>query len=231
MISFSEPLILGKFIKRYKRFFADVELDGKVVVAHVPNTGSLKTCLFPGTQCYLSRSKDPERKLKYTLEATTNSAGQVIGVNTQWPNKLVHELWKQKKISHWKNFEFCKPEYKLNSETRFDFKMSSDENGVPYFVEVKNVTYLKDNGLGQFPDAVTERGQKHLRELIKLKQEGAGAEVVFVIQRRDVEKFSPCAEIDPDYARLYNEARTAGVRMTPLVFSLQPQGFEFQGEI
>ncbi len=98
MISFSEPLILGKFIKLYKRFFADVELDGTVVVAHVPNTGSLKTCLFPGTQCYLSRSKDPERKLKYTLEATTNSAGQVIGVNTQWPNKLVHELWKQKKI-------------------------------------------------------------------------------------------------------------------------------------
>ncbi|HPI41445.1 MAG TPA: DNA/RNA nuclease SfsA [Pseudobdellovibrionaceae bacterium] len=229
IITFPEPLLQGIFLKRYKRFFADVLLDGQVVTAHVPNTGSLKTCLFPDTPCYLSPAKDPERKLKYTLEMTSSPQGTWIGVNTQWPNKFVFELWKNKILPHWLDYDLCKPEFKITPETRFDFQLSQSQGGRCLYVEVKNVTYLSaDSGQAQFPDAVTERGQKHLKELMRLKKEGHDSEIVYIIQRSDAVSFGPCDEIDPEYGHLFREALECGVRVTPLLIEVSPQGLFYQ---
>lgn len=228
LISFGQPNLQGKLIKRYKRFFADVELDGQIVTAHVPNTGSLKTALFPGETCFISPAHDPERKLRFTLEAVSNPDGVIIGVNTQWPNKIVYKLWNQKQIPHWENFDQCHPEFKITKETRFDFKMSNSHSGKEHFVEVKNVTYLNSSGQAQFPDAVTDRGQKHLKELMRLKSEGHSAEVVFIIQRNDASSFGPCDDIDPEYGRLLRVAQKSGVLITPLKFEITSSGIQFK---
>lgn len=237
-MKFSEPLIQGRFLKRYKRFFADVEIDGKVVVAHVANTGSMKGVVVPGQPCLCSQSKDPNRKLKFSLEAiqgvgtqgSESHVGGWIGVNTASPNKLVAELLQARTLPHWQHLHSIRGEYAITKETRFDFaacsKKSVKEGEYDYFIEVKNVTYL--NGTeAQFPDSVTERGQKHLRELIRLTEEGKHCEIVFVIQRTDCEHFAAAKAIDPEYARLLDEAKKKGVLVTPLVFEVKPEGIHF----
>lgn len=214
-MKFSKALEEGIFLKRWKRFFAEIEWRGERIVAHVANTGSMKGCHEAGRPCRFSVSDDPKRKLKYSLEMIQVASGAWVGVNTSTPNKIVAEALEAKLLPHWKDFSAVKAEYKVTPETRFDFacfKMRSDKI---HFIEVKNVT-LCEGDLAQFPDAVTERGQKHLRELMRLVGEGHTAEVVFTVQHEAAERFSPAVDIDPDYATLYEEAATQGVRMTPL---------------
>ena len=146
------PIQKGKFLKRYKRFFADIDVDGQVVTAHVPNTGSLKSANNPGQTCLLSLASNPERKLKYTLEAIQAPTGAWIGVNTAWPNKLVAEAFEKKIIPHWQEFDQFKPEVKISDETRLDACLSSSKTGKKHFVEVKNVT-LAQGDTAFFPDA------------------------------------------------------------------------------
>ncbi len=206
-------------IKRYKRFFADVELDGQVVTAHCPNTGSLKTCWEEGRAAYISESDNPERKLKYTLEITESPTGALVGVNTSWPNKLVREAFENKVIDDWKKFENFKSEVKISKETRLDACLE-DAQGRKRYIEVKNVTLMRD-GIAYFPDAETTRGQKHLVELVKLVEEGHQAEIVFTIQREDCSHFSPAADLDPEYARLLVLAKEKGVIVRPLVVRVE----------
>jgi sugar fermentation stimulation protein A len=215
-------LVQGKFIKRYKRFFADVELDGKLVVAHVANTGSLKSALRPesGQKCLLSPAADPERKLKFSLEAVQSTEGTWIGVNTSHPNKLAKEAFEKATFRHWKGFHQLKSEVKINAETRLDLLLES-KAGKKHYVEIKNVT-MKTEKAAQFPDSVTERGQKHLRELMKLVQEGHSAEILFTVQREDCDHFSPAESIDPEYARLLREAKKAGVLISVFVVQVTP---------
>ncbi len=210
----------GQLLKRYKRFFADIMYENQIVTAHVPNTGSLKSCLFANQDCYFTTSDDPARKLKYTLEILATPTGYV-GVNTRTPNEMIGAALKLGWLPHWTGFDEIKPEVKLNAETRLDFRLRQS-NGPQtnyHFIEVKNVT-LREGEVALFPDAETTRGQKHLRELMELKRQGHGAEIVFFIQRSDVKQFSPATAIDPIYSSLLKEAHELGVQVTPILCDL-----------
>lgn len=225
-MNFQETVRQAEFLKRYKRFFADVRLNGEVIVAHVPNTGSLKTCLFDGAPCVITESNNPERKLKATLQFIQTPTSWV-GVNTNLPNALAQEAWESEQIADWREFKFFQREYKISKESRIDIVMAPSEEHFKqqkslHFVEIKNVTYAK-NKTALFPDAVTTRGQKHLKDLMALKADGFGAELLFVVQRQDCEKFAPADEIDPEYGALLRQARKAGVIIRALTCSIDPQ--------
>lgn len=226
----------GIFLKRYKRFFADVKLGGETVVAHVPNTGSLKSASEPGAPCLVTEANNPERKLKYTLEAIQMPSGAWVGVNTSWPNLLAKEAFEMKAFSHWKNFDELKVEVKLSPETRIDLVLLDSRTQKKHFVEIKNVTMASGDlhaqkGVAHFPDAVTERGQKHLRELMKLVKEGHSAEILFAIQRSDCRSFSPADDIDPEYGKLLREAQKVGVKITAALVALSAQGLSMSGQV
>jgi len=218
-MKFTDPVREGQFLKRYKRFFADVRLDQEVVVSHVPNTGSLKSCLFADAPCVVTMSSDPKRKLKATLQFVRTPTGWV-GVNTQLPNTLVYEAWENKTISHWREFSEARPEVKISADSRIDLVLSRADRH--HYVEVKNVTLTDGRGTAQFPDAVTTRGQKHLRELMQLREQGHGAEIVFVVQRQDCDSFAPADEIDPEYGRLIREAHDKGVLVSAYACDINP---------
>ncbi len=220
-MKYKTPLIKGTILKRYKRFLSDIELaDGQIVCAHVPNTGSMKTCWEPGWDVYLTHTDDPKRKLKYTLELTDNG-NTLINVNTSLTNKLVHEALEQKKIPELKEFNHIKPEQKI-FDSRMDFYLEKDNGDIAY-VEVKNVTLLGEDRIALFPDAVSTRGQKHLKDLIKIKQAGHRAVMFYVINREDVDTFAPAAEIDPTYAKLLKDAKSAGVEILAYQSVLTPK--------
>lgn len=240
-MQFKTSLVQGVFLKRYKRFFADVDLNGKIEKAHVPNTGSLKSCSTPGNPCLVSKADDPKRTLSYTLEAIQADEGSWVGVNTGWPNKLVVEGFKEKKWETWSRYDHFQTEVKINEGTRLDLvlwekKYLSDTKlqqglfvqGMPPFhcIEIKNVTLRQGRG-ACFPDAVTERGQKHLRELCHLMKLGATAEMVFVVQRNDVDFFRPAFEIDPVYAELLKKAQGEGLVVTALAYEVSPDGIKW----
>lgn len=231
-MNWPEDLIQGIFLKRYKRFFADVQLGEEIVVAHVPNTGSMKGVLDnAGDQaCWLSPAKDPHRKLRYTLEAVQVSSGTWVGVNTANPNKLVHQLFLERKISDWQSFESIKMEVKISEHTRLDGCLSA-KDGKKRFIEIKNVTLTDGEKTALFPDAVTERGQKHLLEMMSLIEQGHQSEIIFVVQRNDVSFFEAAKQIDPDYARLLSEfvAKQGIVRV--LFFQLTKMNIEFYQEL
>jgi sugar fermentation stimulation protein A len=228
----------GVFLRRYKRFFADVHWNEATLVAHVPNTGSLKGVNAPGQPCLFSHSDNPLRKLKQTLEMIRASSGCWVGVNTATPNIIVREcLEKVVSLSatnasecpaafkHWQDYDTVKSEFKISSETRLDFalqKTGSSSSDFKHFIEVKSVT-MAEGKTAMFPDSETTRGQKHLLELMKLVEQGHTAEILFTIQREDCDEFSPAGEIDSEYARLLREAVKKGVRITPLAVALCPQ--------
>ena len=222
---FTEVPVRGEFVRRYKRFFADVRLDGRDVVAHVPNTGSLKTCLYEGAGCVVTESVDPKRKLKATLHLLETPGGWV-GVNTAWPNALALEAWRAGRIPEWAQYRAAKPEFKLSAATRLDLVLAPSEDDLAarrglHFVEIKSVTYA-EGGVARFPDAVTARGQKHLTELMTLTELGAVAELLFVVQRTDVARFAPADHIDPLYGRLLRQAHHRGVRLRALACDIDP---------
>lgn len=214
----------GIFLKRYKRFFADIDWQGRIITAHVANTGSLKSCNQPGQPCLFTESDDPNRKLKFSLEMIQAPSGAWVGINTSWPNMLVKEALQNKLLPHWEHFSEIKAEYKITAETRFDFAACSEDEKASskksakkmHFIEVKNVSLAVENQ-ARFPDAVTERGQKHLRELMRMIDEGNSAELVFVVQRNDVKSFAPADDIDPEYGKLLRQAIKKGVLVTALM--------------
>lgn len=221
----------ARFLRRYKRFFADVELpNGETVVCHVANSGSLKTCLNEGADCLITPASDPARKLRYSLRAIKGELGW-IGVDTSVPNEIVWELFEQKCLADWAKYKFAQREVKISDESRIDLVLWNQPSGkskstdqqakLKYpnfleqdlelrFVEVKNVTFMNGT-VAAFPDGVTERGQKHLDELIRLKSLGHEAEIFFTIQRDGAKVFKPAEDIDPVYAKKLREADKAGV--------------------
>lgn len=243
-MKFNPTLVEGDLVQRYKRFFADVEFihpqTGKKQsrTIHVPNTGSLKSVLAKPLQpqkCWFTLNEDPTRKLKGTLQAVQTLDGVWVGVNTSNPNKVVQEA-AQKSIQsekpffkHWDKYKFYKPEVKISKETRLDgvFYQSEDDlentKSKRHYIEIKNTTLMKEiNGIkhAQFPDAVTERGQKHLQELMNLIDEGHTAELIFTVQRNDTQIFSVANDIDPKYAKLFNQAVKKGLIITPVAVDL-----------
>ena len=195
---FENKLLSGLFIKRYKRFFVDVKVKNETITVHCPNTGSMQGLLQEGNKVWLSKSNNPNRKLKYTLQIIEDKTKKV-GVNTHLTNKIVFEALQNNKIKLLpKNIEI-KPEVKFGKKTRFDFLIS--KNNFKAFVEVKNVTLARNEKIAEFPDAITSRGLKHLDELIKAKNMGYEIFLIFVIQREDCAKFKIAEDIDPEYSK------------------------------
>lgn len=234
-MKFLESFEEGVFLKRYKRFFADIEAKGESFVSHVPNTGSLKGCLEKGALCRYSISTDPKRKLKATLQMIKTPQSWV-GVNTGLPNALMWEAFESRSVPTWEEFEFGQKEVKINEKSRIDMVLWRPFEGPSegqkltvknlkdyrlHFVEIKNVT-LADNNTALFPDCVTERGQKHLEELMQLTKKGHSAEIVFVIQRTDCTQFRPADELDPRYGQLLRKAAKAGVKISAYTCTLEP---------
>ena len=200
---FENKLISGLFIKRYKRFFVDIKINNKIVTAHCPNTGSMYGLLKEGNKAWISKSNNPNRKLKYTLEIIEDGKTKV-GVNTQSTNKIVHHALQNNLIKEFvDNFEI-KPETKFGQNTRFDFLVTNKKNKA--FVEVKNVTLSRKKKLAEFPDSVTVRGLKHINELIKASKKNYKIYILYLIQRDDCNLFSIAADIDPDYANALRKA-------------------------
>ena len=217
---FKSRLIRGTLIQRYKRFLADVRLaTGEVVTAHCTNTGSMMGCKEPGSAVYISRSDNLNRKLLYTWELI-KANNTWVGINTLHPNKLVPEAVEAGVIAELRGYPTIRREVKVSAHSRLDLCLEG-ENG-NCFVEVKNVTLAVD-GTAAFPDAVSERGTKHLKELIRLKRQGHRAAIVFVIQRDDCEYFRPADEIDQEYGRWLRRAIKAGVEALPYRAKVTPK--------
>lgn len=219
-MKFKNPLIQGSFIKRYKRFFADVNVGGEIVVAHTANTGSMKNCLGENWPALLSFHDSPTRKLKYSFEMISNGKTW-IGINTSITNSLAIEAIKSEAIPELTGYQDLKPEAKIG-QSRIDILLSNGEHEQCY-VEVKNVTLSDEAGHCLFPDAVTERGQKHLRELQDLKLKGIRTVMLFIVQREDVHSFKIENTIDPVYAKLLKEVMSSGVEVLVYQCKLSPE--------
>jgi sugar fermentation stimulation protein A len=212
---FDAPPIEGRLRERYKRFFADVELDdGSVITAHCPNTGSLLGCKEPGSRAWLRDSGDPNRKLRYTWQAVEvpgPGGGAWVNVDTNHPNRVVHEAIVAGEVPELAGYDEARREVKYGKNSRIDVHLTSADRP-PCYVEVKNTTYALGN-VALFPDAATERGLKHLGELRNVVKEGARAVQLFFVSRSDVEVFRPADAIDPRYATTLRRAVDDGVEV------------------
>lgn len=203
------PLLEARLLRRYQRFLADVELkDGTMVTAHTPNTGSMKQCAVSGHEVLISESDNPARKLKYTLELIRVN-GHWVDTHTHRTNRVVEEGLRNGSIGELDGFA-VKPEYRYGG-SRIDFYLEKGSEKI--LVEVKNVTLCCEPGVACFPDAVTTRGQKHLRELLAARQQGYRAVIFFLVQRGEAESFTPADEIDPEYGRLLRAVAAEGVEV------------------
>ena len=226
-MNFENELISGLFVKRYKRFFVDVIIDKKIVTAHCPNTGSMQGLLIKNNKVWLTKSNDPKRKLKYTLQII-ESNGSKVGINTHLTNKIVLDGLNNNKIKNFNALEI-KTEVKFGDNTRFDFLIT--ESNSKKFIEVKNVTLSRTNKLAEFPDAVTSRGAKHINELIKAKNKGYDIYLMFVIQRDDCDQFSIARDIDPKYADLLSDAIKKKLNILCYDCKFSPKGIKLNKQI
>ncbi len=219
-MDFEQPLISGRLIRRYKRFLADVELgDGQIVTAHTPNTGSMQGCAEPGSRVWLRDSGNPKRKYPFSWELVETLDGQMVGINTGLANHLVREAIETGVIRELAGYTEIRTEVNYGSEnSRIDLLLRG-EGRADCYVEVKNVTLVIE-GQARFPDAVTTRGSKHLRELMAMVRTGYRAVCCFCVQRGDALSFAPADQIDPAYGGLLRMAQVAGVEL--LAYSAEP---------
>lgn len=209
-----DNLIEGRLIQRYKRFLADVELaDGSVVTAHCPNTGSMKNCATPGSRVWLLDSGNPKRKYPLGWELVEVQPGALACINTGRANALVKEAIEQGIVTELQGYASIRQEVKYGEEnSRIDLLLEGGEQPDAW-VEIKNVTLLEENGWGSFPDAVTARGAKHLRELMAMVAQGQRAVMLFCVPHGGIEQVRPADHIDPKYGQLLREAAAAGVEV------------------
>ena len=196
-MNFANKLIPGQFIKRYKRFFVDIKIKEKTITAHCPNTGSMYGLLKKGNKVWVTKSDNPNRKLKYTLQIIEDKKSKV-GVNTHLTNKIVHHALKNNLINEFDKKIQVKPETKFGTNTRFDFLITQKK--FKAFIEVKNVTLSRIKNLAEFPDAVTSRGLKHINELLKASNMGYKIFILYLIQRNDCKLFKIAEDVDPEYS-------------------------------
>ena len=203
-MKFTSTLIKGKLIKRYKRFFADIKVNNQIITAHCPNTGSMLGLLDQDNEVWVTKSDNPNRKLKYTLEIIKVKKS-LIGVNTHRANRIVEHGLKNKLINEFKKVKLIKPEFKFSKDTRFDFLCDKK------IIEVKNVTLTRENKIAEFPDAITSRGTKHLIKLVDSIKKKYDPYVLFLTQIQGIEYFRIAKDIDYNYYENYLLAKKAGV--------------------
>ncbi len=223
-MKFTSSLIKGKFIKRYKRFFVDIGLKKQIITAHCPNTGSMMGLLNKGNDVWITKNNDPKRKLKYTLEIIKVKSS-LIGVNTHRANRIVEHGLKNKLIKEFNKVNIIKPEFKFNQDTRFDFLCDKK------IIEVKNVTLCRNKNIAEFPDAITSRGSKHLKNLINSIKKGFQPYVLFLTQIQNIKYFKIAKDIDIDYYKNYLEAKNAGVKFLVYICSISPKEIRIDKKI
>ena len=223
-MQFDPPLQPAILLKRYKRFLADVVTpDGRELTLHCPNTGAMTGCAAPGDTVWYSTSDNAKRKYAHTWELTEIQQGAVICVNTLRANSLAKEAISAGIISELSGYNQLKSEVKYGEEnSRIDIMLQADDRQNCY-IEVKSVT-LAENEQGYFPDAVTERGQKHLRELMSVAAEGQRAVIFFAVLHSAITRFSPARHIDEKYAQLLSEAQQRGVEILAYKAELSAEG-------
>ena len=202
-------MIEGRLVRRYQRFLADVELnDGRLVTAHTPNTGSMMQCAVPGQAVLLSKSNNPQRKLAWSWELVRVN-NHWVDINTHRANRVVEEALRGSVIPGLQGYQ-VRAEFPF-ADSRIDFMLQGPDDRV--LLEVKNVTLCCEPGIACFPDAVTTRGQKHLRDLVTATKSGWRAVIFYLVQRGEAESFVPADAIDAEYGRLLRAAASAGVEV------------------
>ena len=232
-MNFEFPLQTGTLIRRYKRFLADVETDAGVITIHCPNTGSMKGCAEPGSKVWFWDSENPKRKYRHSWELVKNRSGHMIGINTNRANHLIREAITDQVLE---NF----PYDQIRSEVAYGEEKSRIDLLLNYkklntWIEVKNVTLLESdeskNNQGYFPDAVTSRGSKHLRELIGKVNEGDRAVLIFCVQHTGIESIKVAAHIDPVYAETFYQAVNSGVEIIAAETMISENGIKVVGQL
>lgn len=224
-MKFASPLLEGRLISRYKRFFADIELaDGTIVIAHCANTGSMAGLKEPGRRVWISRADNPKRKLQYDwriIEVNSAPNSALVGVHTAWPNKIVEEALNKDMICELTGYDSLRREVKYGENSRIDFLLES-ETRPPCYVEVKSITLSRTLGLAEFPDSPSVRATKHVGELTNMAKNGARAVMLYVVQRNDCDRFSIAADVDPKYQTAIDIAHKAGVESLCYACILSP---------
>jgi sugar fermentation stimulation protein A len=222
----------GILLKRYKRFFADVQLNsGEIVTAHCPNTGPMTGVSTPGSAVQLSKSANPKRKLAYTLELiqVDDNEPTWVGVNTALPNQIVKLALSRYLFPQLGEYSHIKGEvvYGQDKKSRVDFFLTGNDEERPIYLEVKNTTWCQGR-LALFPDTETTRGQKHLRELMALLPRSR-AVMLYFINRGDCTEFAPGDTTDPIYGKLLRDAIALGLEVLPCRFDISPEGIRYLG--
>jgi len=218
-VEFTKTLIKGKLVKRYKRFFADIKVNKETLVAHCPNTGSMKGLLNVNNDVWISKNDDPKRKLKYTLEIIKVKKN-LVGVNTHFANKIVYHGLSNNLIKELNYNQNIQSEVFFNKKTRFDFLVK--KNNQKIFVEVKNVTLFRKDKISEFPDAITSRGSKHLKTLIDATKKGYKSYIIFLVQIQGMKYFKIAKDIDKEYYQNYLLAKKAGVKFLAYRCKIDP---------
>ncbi len=234
-MEFDPVLQEATLIKRYKRFLADFETtSGELLTVHCPNTGSMMNCQTPGSRVWYSISENPKRKYPHTWEIVETEHHHLVGINTARANALVKEAIDTELIAELTGYTTIQREVPYGKESsRIDFVLSSDNDAqkVDCYVEVKNVSLGFEDGLGMFPDAVTVRGQKHLRELLEIKASGKRAVLLFCIQHSGIDRLVPADAIDPEYGKLIRKAANFGVEILGYGAVLAPEKIKLERKI
>ena len=232
-MKFSDPLIRGRLIKRYKRFLADIELEnGEVIIAHCANPGSMLYLKDPGAEVWVSPAQNPNRKLKYTWEIIKINH-VLIGLNTSLPNKIVEEALQKGLVTECAMYNSLRREVKYGENSRIDILLQAF-NLPDCYLEVKSVTLKrpeKKNRLAEFPDSVTARGTKHLQQLSDQVANGNRAVMFYLVQRDDCDQFSIAGDIDSNYGEAFIAAREAGVEMLCYGCSISPEAININRKL
>ncbi|WP_299771120.1 DNA/RNA nuclease SfsA [uncultured Tateyamaria sp.] len=228
---FQTELVPATLIRRYKRFLADCRLeDGREIVAHCANPGSMMGLADPGMRIWLEPNDDPKKKLKFGWRLVEHDGGHFTGVDTSVPNKALRAAFEAREVPGFDVYTTVRPEQKYGEGSRIDFLLQGDE--VPdAYVEVKSVTLSRQNGLAEFPDSVTARGAKHLQELSRMVGAGHRAVMLYLVQRTDCDRFTLASDIDPGYAAAYAAASGAGVETLCLGSHITPAGVQLGGPL
>jgi len=227
-MKFKERLLQGTLVKRYKRFFVDIKYKNKVITAHCPNTGSMMGLLNKESKVWFSKSDNPDRKLKYTLQLI-ECGYKKVGINTLLTNKIVYEALCDKKIISLNKFTNIQKEIKFSENTRFDFLLTNSKEKC--FLEVKNVTLLRKQKTAEFPDSITSRGLKHLNELIKAKKKGYQTYILYLIQIENCNTFKIASDIDENYKITFDKALKNGVKVLCYDCKLNNEGIKLNKQI
>lgn len=223
---FEPPLVSARLIRRYKRFLADCRLeDGREITAHCANPGSMMGLAEPGTRIWLQPNNDPKKKLKFGWRLVDHGNGHFTGVDTSVPNRVLRRALTGGGVTDLADYSTVRAEVKYGRSSRIDFLLS--QPGLPdAYVEVKSVTLSRRDGLAEFPDSVTARGEKHLRELAAMARAGQRAIMLYLVQRTDATRFRLAGDIDPAYAEAFMAARRQGVETLVLGTNITAGGIK-----